>query len=585
MDKITQFLKDISYNSKYEFLDEGKHKDELSAIANKRGIKLPAHDLAVFKCTYGFVNRQNLNGCTLPKAEVERTLNTLVGKAVDFDHMRQRVVGHWIDAEIVNDEIVAYGVFFKGNFQEDYAIIKAMMERDILAISFEAYGNKKITGERSYDLTDIEFSGGALLIKTTPAFPGSAVMEMAKDRVLEFAKVMIEPTEYMNYSVFKVEQSIVKYRTHDFETAECEYCRYFLKPDTCKVVNGEINSEGVCDAYQGGDNFKAYKVASEDILSFVKGMLIKQPYQHVVIKGINTPVGHLVLIKDTMEPKPHVFSLPIKFHIEHTSREHNWTQEEVDELIKIGKEDKKPTDKIVKADIKEEKEEKDMKDKEKGFSLTDTNKTTGFDVSCDDCNFTFHSDVRGESTPCIKCGGRTTTIGTDAHGVPKSVDIGEEKIMKEKIEALEKEISTMKEGTIKKEADLQAKVVELEAATATIEELKKESVEAKTKIEDIEKAKVKEIEKAKADAIKITERKSELGDEFSKDVDLLDDAQYELAKTKKELSEKDAEIAELKKGKKTDVTPDLDKGSKNKDVKDDITLKAERVKKFAFGDE
>ncbi|KKL17039.1 hypothetical protein LCGC14_2489550 [marine sediment metagenome] len=128
MDKITQFLKDISYNSKYEFLDEGKHKDELSAIANKRGIKLPAHDLAVFKCTYGFVNRQNLNGCTLPKAEVERTLNTLVGKAVDFDHMRKRVVGHWIDAKLEGDEIIAYGIFFKGNFQDDYDLIKDYWE-------------------------------------------------------------------------------------------------------------------------------------------------------------------------------------------------------------------------------------------------------------------------------------------------------------------------------------------------------------------------------------------------------------------------------------------------------------------------
>jgi len=96
---LEKFLKDLSYNAKYEFLDYGEAKSEIATVAEKARIKLPAHDLAVFKCTYAFVDRQNLNGCTLPKEEVKKALNTLIGKAVDFDHMRKTVVGHWIDAE------------------------------------------------------------------------------------------------------------------------------------------------------------------------------------------------------------------------------------------------------------------------------------------------------------------------------------------------------------------------------------------------------------------------------------------------------------------------------------------------------
>jgi len=452
MNNIEKFLKDISYNSKYSFLEEGRDESEIGSIANKRGIKLPCHDLAIFKCTYGFVDRQNLNGCTLPKGEVEKTLNTLVGKAVDFDHMRQRVVGHWIDAKIENDQIVAYGVFFKGNFQEDYAIIKSMMEKDVLAISFEAYGNKKITGERSYELTDIEFSGGALLIKTNPAFPGSEVMEMAKERVLEFAKIMTEPVKYVYDDVKK----------KDIETS--------------------------------------------------------------VKKDGNTG-------------------------------------------------------------------DKDMKNKEKA-TLTDleNKKDLQFTVKCNSCGYVFKSEVRGESTQCTKCSGFTTTQGVPADGVPKSVNIGEEdKKMKEKIEALELEVSGLKEEATKKDVELQAKVTELEAATATIGELKLESEEAKVRIEEIETAKAIEIEKAKSDAIKLTERSSELGEEFSKDVDLLDDSKYELAKAKKEIAEKTVEIETLKANTAAEINankelPILDKGSRDKEVKDEITLKADKVKKFAFGE-
>ena len=182
--QVEILLHDLTYNTKYEFLDYGKHKDELDDVAGRNNIKFPAHDLAIFKGTYGFVDRQNKNGCTLPKEEVEKALGTLRAKAVDFDHLRQRVVGHWLEAKLEGDTIIAYGVFHKGNFSEDYELVKKLMDGNNLGISFEAWGNTEITGNNSYNLNDIEFAGGALLIKTQPAFDGAGVLELSNKKIL-----------------------------------------------------------------------------------------------------------------------------------------------------------------------------------------------------------------------------------------------------------------------------------------------------------------------------------------------------------------------------------------------------------------
>jgi len=194
--RIELFLEDMTYNSRFEFFEGSE--DELKAVGKKRGIHFPSHDLSVFKCVYAFVDRMNKNGCTLPREEVDKSLSTLVGKAIDFDHLRKRVVGFWLDAKIEESSIIAYGAFFKSNFADDYDTIKELMQKDTLAISFEAWGNREPNPTEGYNLTDIEFAGGALLLKESPAFPGSEVLEMAKTRVLEFAKVMTAPKNFIH---------------------------------------------------------------------------------------------------------------------------------------------------------------------------------------------------------------------------------------------------------------------------------------------------------------------------------------------------------------------------------------------------
>ncbi len=151
------------------------------------------------------------------------------------------------------------------------------------------------------------------------------------NKAQEFLKLLKE------VAVSKVDKPKVDYRAKDFDSAKCGRCRYFRK-GLCAVVEGDIDPEFVCNAVNMTDKGTVlYKVKPGDEEAFIKGMVKDQPYQHNVIDGFNTPEGWLLIIKDTMKPKPHIFSIDFEFSKLHTSREHGWTQEEVDKLIKSGK--------------------------------------------------------------------------------------------------------------------------------------------------------------------------------------------------------------------------------------------------------
>lgn len=223
--RINDFLKDLSLNTEYCILEEAANKDELAQVAKKHGIKVPARDISIFKGIYAFVDRQNLNGCTLPKEEVEKALDTIAGKAVDFDHFRKRMVGHWLEGHLEGDKIISYGVFNKGNFPEDYETVSELMNKGNLKISMEAWGNRVFNEDgKTYDFTDIEFSGGALLITTNPAFPGA--------EVLELSKVLTAPKTYIrDEKLEKKVEEFARMYTFDMDTimrlmfeAKCPCC-------------------------------------------------------------------------------------------------------------------------------------------------------------------------------------------------------------------------------------------------------------------------------------------------------------------------------------------------------------------------
>lgn len=128
---------------------------------------------------------------------------------------------------------------------------------------------------------------------------------------------------------------------HRQKFENCGECVFFTKPDVCRIVEGPISNDQVCNWIQGRAGSKEdqerRKYIVKDPRSFGWGMMQRQPYQHKVVDVESTPAGWLYLIEDTADP-PHYFSLSLSFHIEHTSLEHHWTQEEVDSITRTGKE-------------------------------------------------------------------------------------------------------------------------------------------------------------------------------------------------------------------------------------------------------
>ena len=127
---------------------------------------------------------------------------------------------------------------------------------------------------------------------------------------------------------------------HREKFENCGECVFFTKPDICKIVEGPVDDGQVCDWIKGrtgnedDDVKKMYN--APDFRAFAWGMMKRQPYAHKVIDVEMTAAGWLLLIEDTADP-PHRFSLDQKFHTEHSSLEHHWTQEEVDSITRTGK--------------------------------------------------------------------------------------------------------------------------------------------------------------------------------------------------------------------------------------------------------
>lgn len=216
-EQLNDFLKELTYASKFRVLDIAKDKDELTKVAEKAGLSWPAPDLAIFKSKYAFTDQKNLNGCRLPKEEVAKSLGTLNGKPIDIDHVRSNVIGHYLYGELVDDIIYAYGVLYKNNFSDQFKEIEDLMNEGTLKTSFEAFGDKEYYSESSYDLKDIVWAGGGLLVDTTPAFPGAAVTEMANKRVLEFAKVMTPPRSFIRGEKVEKAMENKKFYVSEFE--------------------------------------------------------------------------------------------------------------------------------------------------------------------------------------------------------------------------------------------------------------------------------------------------------------------------------------------------------------------------------
>ena len=200
-DKITnasveEFLQDFENRSETFLLEEGKEKDDILEVATAKGYNLKnSHDLAGFKTIFTFANQANKNKARLPQEKLLKVLPGIIGKPVDIDHIRNYVVGHYIDYRYraAENMVIAYGVFYKSNFGEEWATAQKLFKAGTLATSYEIWcpkDKRKTLPDGTYELTEMEIAGGGLMFKEKPAFAKAMVLELAQEcnRMFEVVK-------------------------------------------------------------------------------------------------------------------------------------------------------------------------------------------------------------------------------------------------------------------------------------------------------------------------------------------------------------------------------------------------------------
>lgn len=182
--QIYNFLEGMKVDSKFEFIEDASKNPKLKEILDKANLKTDNRDLGFFHNIYAIVDKANKNKCILPKAKVEAGLSTIRQKPVNAEHNRTSVLGHYLDAELVGEEIHSYGCIYKSCFPEKWEEAKKLFKSGKLNSSFEIWCPKeKRTYKANGDFTldDIDIAGGALLFKAPPAFDEAKVLEMAKE--------------------------------------------------------------------------------------------------------------------------------------------------------------------------------------------------------------------------------------------------------------------------------------------------------------------------------------------------------------------------------------------------------------------
>lgn len=119
------------------------------------------------------------------------------------------------------------------------------------------------------------------------------------------------------------------------EYENCAHCAFFRDPNYCKIVDGPVAPDMVCDWIQGKE--REYTLLEENFVPFTWGMMVEQPQRLSVVDSDITPEGGLILIEDSAKP-PHRFSRTAACHVAHMVTENHWTQAEVDALVRLGKE-------------------------------------------------------------------------------------------------------------------------------------------------------------------------------------------------------------------------------------------------------
>jgi hypothetical protein len=237
--ELNVFLEQLTYGTSYRVLEMGMDDEEIKAIAKKHHLKFPNRSIAIIKGKFAFTDEQNRNGCTLPREEVVKAIDSIGGTAIDFDHFRKRVVGYWLEGYLEASTIYSYGIFFKGNFPQEFEKIKELFNEGSLKISFEAWGDRIVKSEGKYDLTNVEFAGGALLLAEHPAFPNAEVMEMAKTWIKPESFIVEEGKQVEKARLYNFDMSAIERMLSE---CHCEDCQGYLNPDMIDFENSKATA-------------------------------------------------------------------------------------------------------------------------------------------------------------------------------------------------------------------------------------------------------------------------------------------------------------------------------------------------------
>ena len=245
-EKVQLTFGNMTQSAKSIILEKSTHTKELREIGEEYGLTLPSPDIAIVKTLFAECDQVNLNKCTLPLLEVQKSLPTLKGKGMDINHNSRYTIGYWLGCSLEETTLVAYGVFWKHFYSNEYDSFKESISSGFsVGVSMEAWGVRQFNPDGTYSLTDIHFSGGALLQGEQPACAGARVLEISTgpanthkhinttsskqhfiDQVIEVAEVVKEGSEIQHYSVNYNEQLItinVKSSTGLEETFEISY--------------------------------------------------------------------------------------------------------------------------------------------------------------------------------------------------------------------------------------------------------------------------------------------------------------------------------------------------------------------------
>jgi len=164
--------------------------EALYEVARSKGISMPHPSLGIFKSVLCEISKPNANGIRLAPKATEAAVSTLIGSQVNKNHLRTgNVLGHTIDAKINKDkEIEVTCIFFKDLYEDEWMEAQELFEKNNLTVSFELSADiesQEKLSDGTKILNDYYFTGLGLLFGVKPACKKARVFEMATKKLQE----------------------------------------------------------------------------------------------------------------------------------------------------------------------------------------------------------------------------------------------------------------------------------------------------------------------------------------------------------------------------------------------------------------